>query len=301
MHWTRWTAQGTEGPRALLPKPSCRNQEHNYGHKCWGPCTLVLTSIHPEYPQDSCPTPYLKSACCCPPAPHMVQLRGPSRGGGASSPRPASLAETPSFSRAPAPRALQGPARCTYRPRAAGLRSQPESGAQRRGGGSQGHPLSARPAALLASHPEDVSVRVSRSPPGARGHFLPARAFARPAPLPRRPPSPARPLQFPGSRSPSRVAGLPRSPEQPAASLFGCWPFFNSQHTGRIKSELGAAVRLPGGFLLGGGEVDWGLGRLTDRWVLLSTSHLTSLRSHWPLGRPLMEGSREKLARGGSW
>lgn len=112
MHWTRWTAQGTEGPRALLPKPSCRNQEHNYGHKCWGPCTLVLTSIHPEYPQDSCPTPYLKSACCCPPAPHMVQLRGPSRGGGASSPRPASLAETPPF-RALPPR---GPSRA---PRAA--------------------------------------------------------------------------------------------------------------------------------------------------------------------------------------
>lgn len=169
----------------------------------------MLTPIHPEYPEDSCPTPYPKSACSCPPAPHTVQLRGPSRRGGASSPRPTSLAETPSFSRAPAPRALQSPARCTYRPWAAGLRSQPESGAQRRGGGSQGRPLSARPAALLASHPENVSVRVSRSPPRAGGHFLPARAFARPARLPRRPPSPARPLQFPGSLSPSRVAGRP--------------------------------------------------------------------------------------------
>lgn len=74
----------------------------------------------------------------------------------------------------------------------------------------------------------------------------------RPAPLrsPAAPTLPSAPPLFPAA------AGW--APQKPcaAASLFGTWPSFNSQHTQRIQLEFRAAVRLPGGLLLGGVGVD---------------------------------------------
>lgn len=206
--------------------------------------TPVLTHIHPECPQDSRPTPNQKSACPCPPRPSKVQLwgLGGERGGGGDKtgkvgrflpatrgPRgDALLPVRPSPAGPPEPGALHLPA-MGHRARFAARGVEPGGGAEAR------RAAPCPPARCAPDLPPGEGLGEGGALAGALG------PSGRPAPLPApprfpRPPSPPRPLCSQARSLPAAAGWAPQKPCA-AASLFGAWPFFNSQHTQRIQLE----------------------------------------------------------------
>lgn len=274
------------GPE-LYPKSRVQKSGTQDGHKCWGPYTDASAHTHPPWLSPGfLPLLLILSQFAAAIGPREVQLQGPDRANGAPSSRDMPASPGRPTPRVPVPTLLGPPESGALHLPAESSRAQFEARvAEPRGGAERrlvGPPLPARPTALQTSY-RRVWVRAA-APPAPSPRALPAgQRLCRPA---RFPPRAAPTLPFAPPFVPRLVLSQPANgpPQKPcaAASLFGSWPFFNSQHTERIKLELGAAAWLPGGSLVGGGGMDWGSG-------VASSLALGSLRSCCPLGRPLVE------------
>ena len=183
---------------------------------------------YPSCPQGSCPCSSSQVSLPLPSEPREVQLEGPDRASGAPSPRdlPASPRRPTPCAPAPAPVGPPEPSTLHLPAESSGAQIAAQ-GAEPGGGAAACRAAPARtPRRAPDLPPQRVRVRAA-SPPGRE----PAGTSCGPAPLPPRPlpPLEAPTLPFVPLR-PQPDSGPPQKTSA-AASLFGSWSFFNSQHT----------------------------------------------------------------------